>query len=160
MVDMSDELSEERRLEIIRGLQDAARRDGFPDIDIDSLVAGDLAGPASTDRPPVPVWEYLDYAVEHPGVSIEELSKVRFPILFHCEGSMVTSIAEHTAPGPVPPRLVVTADDVVRLYALMHEAGAMQWNAETRTIEEVKPRYSYAPAIYEKWASQLERPSE
>jgi hypothetical protein len=160
MVDMSGELSEERRLEIIRGLQDDARRDGFPDVDIESLVAGHLAGPASTDRPPVPVWEYLDYVEAHPGLSIEELAKVRFPILFHGGGSTVTSIAEHTAPGPVPPTFVVTAEDVVRLFALMHEVGAMQWNAETRTIEELRPRDSYAPAIYEKWSSQLRRPGE
>ena len=153
---MSDELSEKHRLKIFRELNEAAHQAGFPNFDAEGLAAGRLAGPASTDRPPVPVWEYLDYVAKHPEVSIDEISQVRFPISYHGGGSTVTSIAEYTAPGPVPPTFVVTAEDIVRLYVLMHDAGAMQWNAGTRTIEELKPRASYAPAIYEKWRSQLE----
>jgi hypothetical protein len=155
-VDVSDELSGERRLKLLRELNEAARQAGFPNFDAEGLAAGHLAGPASTDRPPVPVWEYLDYVAKHPEVSIDEISQIRFPISFHGGGSTVTSIAEHTAPGPVPPTFSLTAEDIVRLFALMHDAGAMQWNAETRTIEELKPRASYAPAIYEKWRSQLD----
>jgi hypothetical protein len=152
---VGDEISEEHRLQRFREINEAARQSGLPDYDAKALAAGHLAGPASTDRPPVPVWEYLDYVATHPEVSIEEISQVRFPISFHGGGSTVTSIAEHTAPGPVPPTFVVAAEDVVGLYALMHDAGAMQWDAGTRTIEELKPHASYAPAIYEKWRSQL-----
>jgi hypothetical protein len=123
-------------------LNEAAHQAGFPDFDAESLAAGHLAGPASKDRPPVPVWEYLDYVAQHPEVSIDEISQVRFPISFHGGGSMITSIAEHMAPGPVPPTFSVTTEDIVRLFALMHDAGAMQWNAATRTIEELKPRAS------------------
>jgi len=154
---VSDELTEERRLKMLQELNEAARHAGFPDFDAERLAAGNLAGPASRDRPPVPVWEYLDYVAHHPEVSIDEISQIRFPISFYGGESMVTSIAEHTAPGPVPPTFAVTAEDIVRLFALMHDAGAMQWNVETRTIEEVEPRATYAPAIFEEWRSQLKR---
>ncbi len=58
---MSDELSEERRLEIMRGLKDR-----FPRRNIEDLLGGHLAGPASPDRPPVPVWDYLHYIGSSP----------------------------------------------------------------------------------------------
>lgn len=152
---MRDETSDEHRLQIFRELNEAAHQAGVPDFDAESLAAGHLAGPASTDRPPVPVWEYIDYAATHPEVTIDEISQTRFPISFHGGGSTVTSIAEYMAPGPVQSAVAVTVEDVVRLYALMHAAGAMQWDPQSRTIEELKPRASYAPAIYEKWQSQL-----
>ena len=155
---MSNKLSEEHRSEIFRELNEAAQRAGSPNFEAERLAAGHLAGPASIDRPPVPVWEYLDFVTKHPGVSVNEFSQVRFPISFHGGGSTVTSIAEHTAPGPIPATFVVTAEDIAYLYALMHDEGAMQWNATTttRTIEELKPHASYAPAIFKKWRSQLE----
>lgn len=153
---MSDKFSEEHRSKIFRELNEAAQQAGLPNFDAERLAAGHLAGPASVDRPPVPVWEYLDYVAKHPEVTINEISQVRFPISFHGGGSTVTSIAEHTALGHMPATFVVTAEDVVHLYALMHDEGAMQWNATTRTIEELKPHASYAPAIYENWRSQLE----
>jgi len=93
---------------------------------------------------------------KHPEVSVDEVSQVRSPISFHWRGSTASSIAEHAAPGPVPRTFVVTAEDIVRSYVLMHDGGAMQWNAGTRTIEELKPHASYAPAIHEKWRSQLQ----
>lgn len=149
---MDDELSEAQRQEILRTL-----RQEQPDVDIDGLVAGKLAGPASGDRPPVPVWEYLDYPGEHPELSLEWIVQVRFPIDFFGGGSTVTSIAEHLAPGPHPARFVLDAGDIVRLYRLRHEAGALRWNAETRTHEETMPQSAYVKAVYATWAAELER---
>jgi len=93
----------------------------------------------------------------HPETSIDQLSHIRFPISFYGGGSTVASIADHTAQGPVPATYIVTSEDVVLLFTLMHDAGALRWNAASRTIEELKPRESYAPAIYEQWRRQLEQ---
>ena len=157
-VNVSDKLCEEHRSEIFRELNEAAQQSGSPNFDAERLAAGHLAGPASIDRPAVPVWEYLAFVTKHPGVSVNEISQVRFPISFHDGGSTVASIAEHTAPGPIPATFLVAAEDIVYLYALMHDEGAMQWNATTTTttIEELKPHAPYAPAIFKKWRSQLE----
>ncbi len=62
-------------MKIFRELNEAAHQAGFPNFDAEGLAAGHLAGPASTDRPSVPVWEYLVYVATHPEVSIEEISR-------------------------------------------------------------------------------------
>ncbi len=71
-------------------------------------------------------------------------------------GSTVTSIAEYAAPGSLPPTFVVTAEDIVRLYALIHDAGALPWNVTRKAIDESKPHLSCAPTIYAQWRSQRE----
>lgn len=51
-------MTEDQRLEIVRDLQE-----DHPDLDWENLLAGSLAGPASTDRPDMPVWEYRSFVV-------------------------------------------------------------------------------------------------
>ncbi len=131
---MEENGAEDQQAELARKLKAS-----HPEADIDSLVAGSLAGPASPDRPPVPAWEYLNYLASHPELSINDLSRTRFPVALQAGTTMVTSIAELIAPGPVPVTYQVTAEDVVRLYQLMHEAGVMRWNPQTRTHEEIAP---------------------
>jgi hypothetical protein len=148
-----EQLLEERRRDQLRAIQAAAP----PDVDIESLAAGSLAGQASPDRPPVPVWEYLDYQAAHPEFSIEAISRIRFPVELHGGGArMVTSIAEFTAPGPRSPTYTVNPEDIVRLYRLIFEAGAMIWNPQTRTHEEIRPSASYARQVAEAWRRELE----
>jgi len=77
-------LSEEHRQQIINQIRADAEKAGFPDYDVESRLAGDLAGPASEDRPGVPVWHYFDY------------------------------VAAELKPDPIEPSVVPTAADVVR----------------------------------------------
>jgi hypothetical protein len=150
---MSEELAEEQRREKLRAIQAAAP----PDVDIEALAAGSLAGPASPDRPPVPVWEYLDYQAAHPELSMDALAQIRFPIELHGGGvRMVTSLAELTLAGPRRPTYQVRPEDLIRLYQLIHESGGMIWNAPTRTHQEVKPPASYVQQVAEIWRGELE----
>jgi hypothetical protein len=148
---MAEEWSEQQRVERLREIQAA-----YPDIDVTSLAAGVLAGPASPDRPPVPVWEYLEYLAAHPEISKDAISRTRFPVALYSGDTTVTSIAELLTPRPRVPTSVPTVDDVIDLYKLMHEAGAMRWNPETRTHEEVKPPASYVDSVYGTWRRGLQ----
>lgn len=125
---------------------------------IDDLLAGELAGPASSERPPVPVWEYAEYAATQPNVSLDDLAQVRFPILSH-DGvtTMVTSLSEMTAPGPRESEAThdITYGDVVNLYRLMSERGVMRWNADTLTHEEVVSPALYAEEVHGVWRQGL-----
>lgn len=146
--------TDEFRRQIIDQIRAVARDAGSPDYDVESRLAGHLAGPASEDRPEVPVWQYFEYAAAAPGVTIEELINIRFPISFHGEGSTVTSIAEELKPAPVAAPLVPTAEDIVRRYAMMHDAGVLDWNTVTRTVERLKPLESEMK-VYKEWWNQL-----
>jgi hypothetical protein len=148
---MGEEFSEEQRAERL-GILRAAH----PEIDIEALAGGTLAGPASPDRPPVPVWDYLDYLTAHPELSVDEMSHIRFPIALYGGTTMVTSIAELTAPGPAVPTYAPAADDIVQLYRLMYQAGALRWNPQSRTHEEIKPRAAYVKSVYDKWRALLQ----
>ena len=152
---MTEPLSEDERLKLLETIRASAPSH----IDVDSLAAGELAGPVSPDRPPVPAWEYLDYLAAHPELSLDELSQFRFPILLHNGYTTVTSIAELIAPGPIPSTYHLTPQDVVRLYQLQHEAGALRWNADTRTHEEVKPLADYRADVYGRWHQELDAKS-
>ncbi|MHB1235073.1 MAG: hypothetical protein ACYCZK_05305 [Microbacteriaceae bacterium] len=151
---MSEGSTEDQWREKIRALKEA-----HPEAKaaVDGLAAGILAGPVSADRPPVPVWEYLDYLTAHPRLSQEDLSQIRFPIMSYGGVLTITSIAELTAtPGLVSPTFKVTPEDVVRLYGLMYALGVMRWNPDSKVHEEVVSPTVYAKGLYEKWASGLQ----
>ena len=148
---MSGGLSDEFRLEIRRRFQEA-----HPEADVEGMMGGSLAEPASADRPPVPVWEYLDYQAAHPEISVEQIERIRFPIALYGGETMVTSIFEMTHMiGPPQPSYDFTVVNVVRHYRILHEHGAMSWNASTRTLEETLPRTEYWDAVSEQWRGEL-----
>lgn len=149
-----EQVCEERRRQLIHQIGDEARKAGFPDYDVASRLAGHLAGPASKDRPDVPVWQYLDYAATEPNVTVEDIIRVRFPITFYEERSTVTSIAEELQLGPTWLPVSPTAADIVRFYAMLHDAGVLGWNSATRTIEQLKPQSSYMK-VFKDWWNQL-----
>lgn len=124
---------------------------------IEVLAAGVLAGPASPDRPAIPVWQYLDYLAAHPGVTLDDLTQARFPTVLYSGETTVNSIAELIAPGPIASTYAITAEDIVRLYQLKYEAGALRWNPETRTHEEIKPADSYVGKVFPGWRNELEK---
>ena len=106
-----DEMTEEERLERVRILIESAPEG----VDIESLLGGSLAGPVSPDRPDVPPWEYPEYAASHPGVTLEELARVRFPVRIESTGyTFPSSIHGFAKPGvtpdPVPKTLLDTVD--------------------------------------------------
>ena len=147
-------MSEHERLEKVRRLVESA-----PDgVDVELLLAGSLAGPVSADRPDVPVWEYVDYAATHPDVTLADLAAVRFPVRNERGDTFPTSIDEQRKPGPRPTD-VRTIRDVVELYAAMHEAGLLRWDAATRTIVQLDPPPSYdVAAVHAAWRARIARP--
>ena len=58
---------------------------------------------------------------------------MRFPIRSARGDTFPTSIDELLRPGP-DPAVVHTIRDIVALYAAMHAAGLLRWDAATRTI--------------------------
>jgi hypothetical protein len=154
-----EELSEKRRREIIEQIRISARTVGVPDFDVESRLAGHLAGPVSEDRPDVPVWEYLDYGVNHPAFTVEDIVQVRFPVAFLGGETTVASIAEELRPDPVsaPPRPQPTAEEIVERYAMMHQAQVLGWNAQTRTVEYLKPQAEYRAILEQWWANVRSR---
>lgn len=143
-------MSEDERAERVAQMQADAP------IDISGLLAGELVGPVSADRPPVPVWEYLDYLEAHPELSIDQLSRVRFPVTLYNGDVTVTSIAEGLAPGPIPATYDMTPQDVVRLYQVQHDVGAFRWNADTLTHEQTKPLAAYHAAVRDRMRQDLD----
>lgn len=119
------------------------------------LVGGRLAGRATPDRPDVPIWEYRNYVAGHPEVALEELSTIRFPIVFYGgHESTVGSAADSLAPGPVPPTVPITLDDVIDLWTQLHAAGVVQWDCERRAVEHVRPLEDYR-AVLTRWGVTL-----
>jgi hypothetical protein len=153
---MCPEFSGEHRSELFSKLRSA-----HPDVDPESLLGGSLAGAESANRPPVPVWQYLEYQAKHPEFSIDQIERIRFPIVLHGGEKMVTSIFEMThLSGPVPPTYEITVPDVIRLYRLTHEHGGMTWNTTTASHEEALPPHEYRDRVHEEWRSGLKTPSE
>ena len=126
-----------------------------PDLDWDNLLMGRLAGPATPDRPNVPVWDYLDHSRRHPEVSFGTLTAARFPIR-HFDGPWnVTSVDEELKPfpasyrGPRPePRFVVDAEAIVRRYAAFREAGIIEWAPTERGLLYVRPLSAHRAVIH------------
>ncbi|QWL31166.1 hypothetical protein [Rathayibacter toxicus] len=119
-------LSDDERQQALRDLRKTAPES----VDVEQLVAGELRAGVSENRPPVPVWEYREYAQQHPGTSLDELADIRFPVLLADDNVTVTSIAEFLSPSPVPSPLRLTINDVIEMYRREYEAGALVWDAE------------------------------
>ena len=153
---MSDDeyLSEERRLEIIEQIRQQARDAGYPDFDVESVLGGHLAGPASADRPDVPVWQYAEYAAASE-TTLEELLQIRFPLWFY-GGSTITSVAEELRPPRVVPEVMATADEIIHRYEMMHAAGVLEWDSDARAVRQVKSMSEYR-RVFSLWWSQLRR---
>lgn len=82
-------MPEEQRLATLRSLE--AQHPGAA-----VLAAGKLAGPATPDRPNVPIWEYENYVEKHRDVDLEDLVAVRFPVIFFGgDGVTIDSAAEY-----------------------------------------------------------------
>lgn len=124
-------------------------------VDMERLLAGSLAGPESADRPDVPVWEYVEYAATHPGVTLDDLGPVRFPIRNARGDTIPISIDELLSPGPGPAAVHATRRDVVDLYAAMHAAGLLRWDATTRTIVQVDAPSSDVAAVHTAWRARI-----
>ncbi|HEY8716995.1 hypothetical protein [Pengzhenrongella sp.] len=150
---MSDSgMTEDERRERVRMIVESA-----PDgVDIESTLAGVLVGPESTDRPDVPMWEYVEYAATHPDVTLHDLGAVRFPIRnARLDTTYPTSIDELLKPGNGHVGLARTRRDIVDLFAVMHEAGLLRWEAATRTIVQVEVPSTDAAALHAAWQDRI-----
>lgn len=159
-MDAEQPVTEEARQHVIDAIRAEARKAGFPEYDVEGRLAGRVAGPPSDDRPDVPVWQYIEYAAAMRDITFEEVIQVRFPISFFGEGSTVTSIAEelqHGPPGPAEASVAPTAEDVVRRYLILHQAGVLGWNRATRTVERLKPLESEMEVFKVWWNELLDR---
>lgn len=146
--------SEDERRERVRMLVESAPAG----VDVERLLAGSLAGPESADRPDVPVWEYVDYAATHQDVTLADLAAVRFPIRSARGDTFPTSIDELLEPGPVPATVHLTRRDIVELYAAMHAAGLLRWDAATRTIVQVDAPPADVAAVHTAWRERIAGP--
>lgn len=134
-----------------------------PGLDLDNLLMGELAGPASPDRPDLPVWEYRSHVRSRPDVSLADLTRVRFPVRFFEGPADVTSVDEELKPfprsfrGPVPePVYVIDAEAILRRYEMEHDAGLQEWDHDARGIVRLQPLAARRPVI-EAWVRTLER---
>lgn len=147
-------LDEEKRLAIVRGILE-----DHPEQDIANSLGGALLGPASPDRPSLPVWEYLDFVAANPTVPLSELTAVRFPVLFFEGESSVTSIDEDLRPPPshleqVPKSTVVIgAEALIRLYVAEYEAGLVEWDPRSRGVRYLVPVTARRPVLKEWFAT-------
>lgn len=108
-------------------------RDGPP-----TLIAGSLAGPAWENRPPVPVWEYLDYQRAHPDISLDQIAATRFPVKIYGGDIMPTSLAEHIGTWSGASR-ILTLEDIVAYFRIKHERGALDWDKGEPDAYRVPP---------------------
>lgn len=130
-----------------------------PDLDWDNLLTGRLAGPASSDRPDVPVWDYVTFVDAHPEVRIGDLTAVRFPVRFFEDSCSVTSVDEELRPlpfsfkgTPPQPRFPQTPRTVIDRYKALHDAGVITWDPDQRGVVYLKPAGSYR-AVLNAWAN-------
>ena len=132
-----------------------------PGLDLEHLLMGGLAAPASPDRPDLPVWEYRSYVFNHPEVGLEDLTRVRFPVPYFEGTAGVASIDEELKPFPRscggPARssaYVVDAVAVVARYEMEHEAGLQVWDSDARGIVRLRPLEARRP-ILQVWVETL-----
>lgn len=152
------ERSDEEIAELVRELK--ADR---PDLDWDNLLMGRLAGPASDDRPAVPVWDYPAVAASDPEIQLEDLAAVRFPVRYFEGGWSVTSVDEHLKPFPssyegtlLTPRFPRDAMSVIRMYQALHDADLVAWDADSRGLIYLQPIENHRATI-NSWADDETR---
>ncbi|WIB65755.1 hypothetical protein [Curtobacterium sp. MCBD17_040] len=143
MLDMDIEgMPEDERLTILAQLE--ANRPGSA-----AKAGGTLAGPATPDRPDIPVWDYQRHVDEHPDVDIADLIAVRFPVvLYGGEDFTITSVADHLNL-PVRPSQPWTLATELDMWNHLHTAGIVRWNSERRAVEHIRPQDDYRAALHE-----------
>jgi hypothetical protein len=147
-------MTEEERLERVRILIESVPEG----VDIENLLGGSLAGPVSPERPDVPPWEYPEYAASHPGVTLEELARVRFPIRFEPNGHISpSSIHEFANPAGTHDRVPTTLLDVVDFFLEAHAAGVWSWDASDRTVIEDDEAWPDPGAFHAAWRARIAR---
>lgn len=150
-------LDEQERLAIVGELIEE-----HPALDLANSLSGALAGPASPDRPDLPVWDYPDLVRRNPTVSWAQLAAIRFPVLFFEGESSVTSIDEELRPLPShlehrpQPRFVLDAEAVVRRYSMERDAGLVEWDARSRGIRYLTP-VAGRRSVVQAWVDTLTR---
>ena len=149
---------EKERLALVREI-----REQQPNADLDNLLMGALAGPATPDRPDVPVWDYLTYAQQHPETPFSVLITVRFPVLLFGGVSSVTSVVEHLKPLPVSfrgvrpePTYCIDAEAIIRQYMMLRDAGLIEWEPAWRGIRYTAPVDAIRP-VMAAWYGTLEK---
>ncbi|RPE78445.1 MULTISPECIES: hypothetical protein [unclassified Frondihabitans] len=136
-------MPEDERLAILESLE--AQRPGSS-----TLAAGTLAGPATPNRPDVPIWEYASYLELHPEVDIDELVAVRFPVIFYGgDDFTIDSAAEYLRTDPVPSPTPMNLDSVIDMWRHLHAAGVVAWDAGRRAVEHRRPFDAYKAAVAE-----------
>jgi hypothetical protein len=140
-------------------------REDRPDLDWDNLLTGKLAGPATPDRPDVPVWDYVTFAEHHPEVRLSDLTAVRFPVRYFEGSSSVTSVDEELRPfpsssrgTPPQPRFPQRPHTVIDRYRALHDAEVITWDPDQRGVIYLKPTGSYR-AVLNAWANSLDSSS-
>lgn len=136
-------MPEDERLAILADLE--RTREG-----LSSKAAGTLAGPATPDRPDVPVWKYEDFHRAHPDVSMETLAGTRFPVVFFGgDRFTIDSVAEHLDNDPawIPS---MTIESVIDSWRALFEAGVVRWDSQRRAVEFIKPDED-RKKVYEAW---------
>ncbi|MFG6477130.1 hypothetical protein ACFXP7_12160 [Microbacterium sp. P06] len=141
-------MPEHERLAILDSLE--ARRPGAA-----SLAGGKLAGPATPDRPDVPVWGYENYVETHPDVRLADLLRTRFPVIFHGGTDYtITSVTEDLRTEPLLPRMPVTVASEIEKWSRLHVAGIVRWDSARRAVEHLRPIDDYNAVIRE-WGASL-----
>ena len=149
-------LDEDERRAVVRAILEE-----HPGHDVANSLSGALLGPATADRPNLPVWEYLDFVAAHPSVPLSALTAVRFPVLYFEGESSVSSIDEDLRPPPshlkhVPKMTVVLdAEALVRRYVMEHDAGLVEWDPRSRGIRYLVPVGARRSVLQEWFATLL-----
>jgi len=142
-------MPEEERLAVLASLE--ALHPG-----LSKTASGTLAGPATRDRPNVPIWDYEQYGQEHLEVKLEDLVAVRFPVIFYGgEDFTIDSAAERLRKDPVAPAVPVTLASVLDLWKQLHAAGVVAWDHDRRAVEHVRPQQVY-DAVLARWGTDLQ----
>ncbi|MGA1813957.1 hypothetical protein VH571_16360 [Frondihabitans sp. 4ASC-45] len=136
-------MPEDERLAILDSLE--AQRPGSS-----TLAGGTLAGPATPNRPNVPIWEYASYSEQHPDVEIDDLVAIRFPVIFYGGDEFtIYSAAEYLRTDPVPPPRPMGLDSIIDMWRHLHAAGIVAWDSEKRAVEHRQPISAYKAAVAE-----------
>jgi hypothetical protein len=113
-----------------------------------ALAAGTLAGPATPDRPNVPIWDYANHVHEHPEIDFEDLVDVRFPVVFYGGADFtIDSAAEYLRTDPVAPPVPVTLPSVLELWQRLHDAGIVTWDRERRAVVHLRPLAEHSAVV-------------
>jgi hypothetical protein len=139
----------------IEGMPEAGRLAKLEELErqrpgLAKLAGGVLAGRATPDRPDVPIWDYLQFAADHPEVTLDALSTVRFPVIFfEGEDFTIDSVVESLRTDPFPPPVPKTLDSVIDRWNTLHAAGVVEWNSDKRAVEMIRPMSEYKRVLGE-----------